>query len=276
MLTSPVLAAVAIAAGVSWLAIHEATNKADQRAVKATQALTVVTVALVAFCAWSVAGNRPALVEADLEKGKSLEVPASDSAPVLLVHGELPHVASGQTAGGTFELEVREEGEVLDRYEGQMGETWRTGRAGRRGQTQSLVVKNEHRFDLPPEASAHALKVTLTKEDGDLKGPMHVAVMSPPPPRPIIIGIGVVLATAAAIADVLTGKKNRSSLWVALLAAFAAALLDGITPHSSPMSVIGAGLLALIFGLPAGILIRGLVGALPLGRPPETPAPAAG
>lgn len=213
-------------------------------------------------------------MEADLSPGAALEVPASDIAPMVLVRGELPHVASGQTAAGGFELRVESDEGLVGRYDGTLGESWKQGRAGRRGQTQTLIKHDEARFDLPEEARAHPLQITVTKEDGELKGPLHVAVLSAPPSVPLVAGLGGLLAGAAAISDAVEGRKLRSSLWVALLGSFAVALLDGITPHSSPMAVAGAGMLGAIIGLPAWLFIKGLVAALPLGR--KTAEPAAG
>lgn len=271
MLTAPLLAAVAAAAGLSWLAVHDATAKADLRAVRATRLLAVGALALVAWCAWTVAGERPALAEADLAPGATLEVPATEAPPVLLVRGELPPVGGGESAAGTFELEVRGASGLVGRYDGTLGEQWKESRAGRSGQTRTLIVHDEERFALPEEAHAQPLQVRLTREEGDLEGPLHVAVLTPPPGRALVGGLGVALTLAAAVADRLTGGRSRTSLWVALLGAFSVALLDGITPHSSPLAIAGAGLLAVMLGLPAWLVVRGLVAALP-GRP----APAAG
>lgn len=275
MMTAPLLAALALAIGISWLAVHEARDRADQRIVRATQGLSVATVALVAWCAWSVAAERKALVEADLAPGAVLEVPAQSSPPMVLVRGQLPHVETGESAAGSVELEVRSEAELVGRYSATLGETWRQGRAGRSGQTQSLIVDDEARFDLPESAEAHPLRITLASEEGELEGPVHVAVLSPPPPWTMVAGVGAALAAVAAAFDLRSGRKTRSGLWIALLAAFSVALLDGVTPHSSPMAIAGAGLLALMIGFPAWLVIKGLVGTLPL-APPVSPEPTAG
>ncbi|NOY26584.1 MAG: hypothetical protein GXP62_11980 [Oligoflexia bacterium] len=141
MATTPVMTAIALAIAIGALAFYDGRDKGGETGSKSAAVASAIGVLLVAWVIWSVAGDRTPLVSGELQGDVVLNVPAQDTRVSLLVHADLPRVKTGQSSGGDYRLDVRVGEKVLDQLDGEVSETWRRGRAGRRGHTENLVAQ---------------------------------------------------------------------------------------------------------------------------------------
>ena len=259
------IGALAWMASTEWDKLHNARAKTLHRVALGMAALVA---ALISFSATSM---RTPLVSADLQPGSSpIEVQAGALPPSLLISGQLPPVSAGHDAGGNYKIEVKSGTELVLKHEGEFSEHWKAGRAGRRGQTQNLIQHSEERVDLPRDAANKALTVQLDQESGDLHSPVHIDVIPAPAPLAVAIGAGVLVALVGCGADVVSRMKGHAGVYASVMAGFGIALLNGITPHSPVMSIMGAGVLGVLIGAPSGFLLRSVAARF---TPAESPSP---
>ncbi|MCB9777150.1 MAG: hypothetical protein H6742_01135 [Alphaproteobacteria bacterium] len=274
LLTPTFVAALGVTGLVLFLAREHVGRLVDRRATMLSWAGLGVGAAVALWATLAVTTVQHPIAEADLlPGGATLELPAGAPHASLVVSGGLPDVNQGDSAAGTYQLEVREGDAVLARYDGTLEEHWNQSRAGRRAKTQSLVQHVEDRYDLPSEATGHPLMVRVTHENGDLKGPVHVAAIHAPPAVPAMAALAVIAVALASAADGFGGQRTRLGLFAGVLGAFGLTMLDGVTPHDSAMAVLGACILAGLVGLPVAILLRSVIVRV-VGGPEPEPVPA--
>ncbi len=260
MFTSVFLTAMLVVIGLCALAANEWQHmKGRGPRAAASGGLLLAGVAAV-WAAWAVAADKQPIASADLSPGRpALELDAGAMPPSLLVRGSLGVGGEGMAASGTYRVEVRDpEGHLLDRFEGDFEDHPSGGQSGYGPPGRSSDL--EDRFDLSADTAGKRLLVSVVEETGGLVDALEVQAL-PAPPRAVWIG-GLTLGATilGAIADRSASPiPSRSAIWAALLGSFGVALLDGVTPGSSPMAILGALIFAGLFGLPAGLLVRALV-----------------
>jgi len=230
-------------------------------------ALLVLVAGLSAVAtATRVALRQPTLAAAELSApGDSLDIPPLSDKVAIVVYGALPPIAQGESASGRYTLAVWDGDERVFQRSRVFEESWRQRRITRGVRMPVLTVDAEDRFDVPESVIGHALSVRLDRLEGDIVGPLHADAVPAPPAPTLIVVVGVVLTLLGSAVDGVEASRTSVSLYVGFLAAFSAALLEGVSPTSSRWAIAGPLFLGLLFGVPAGWWLRMLV-AWPMAR----------
>jgi len=275
-LMGPLGGAVLVVAIAGGLALRHG-DAVTQRGGALAGTLLVVGAALLALLvAGEVALPGAPLAQADFRhSGEELAMPPVEGPISVLVHGELPRIANGESASIHYTMALVDGDTPVLRRSGVLSEHYEKRRVARRVRMPFLVRVNERRIDLPPAPGSHVRKLRVEKLDGDIQGPLHAEVVRGLPPFDLLAAFAGLFVLGGAILDTLAEKRSRFSLFLGFLGVFALALLTGVTPGAPMRVILGPFFLALILGVPLGWLARGLVSwivsVVPLDRLRHTP-----
>lgn len=195
-------------------------------------------------------------VVGDVILHQQLDIPPHDGERTLLVRGE-PQAKSMDQGGAAvrYTVVVHEGEQAVVRQTGTFDSHWTQRRAARGVRLPAKVSHDEDRVVLPSHPGS-TLQVSLDQLDGELSGPVHLAVVPRPPSPWWVVGIGVVLALVGAGADAVEGGKTNLTALVAFLTVFATSVDLGLTDHDTLTTVIGPAATALFVGLLAALPVR--------------------
>ena len=215
------------------------------------------------------------IAEADLDpkSGTQLDFAVPDGRVQIVAHGEMGDPHSRNAGTGRYTVEVKEGDKFLVAFDGTLDQHSETRRVMKRGITNIEIKHLEGRHDLTADYAGKALTLRVTKEEGNLKGPMHVMVIHAPPPELAILLAGFILSLAGAVLDrkMKLGSKSYVGVGVAFYAAFALLVLESAHPLEVP-HLAAVVPMSLLLGAAAGGLCRALV--KPFVKPPPGAVPS--
>ncbi len=219
------------------------------------------------------------VAEADLapvdKGGKTLEVTIPTGDYELVVHGQMDVVRSRVRGRGEYSVEMRENGKLIQAFDGTLDQHVETRRVMKKGVTQIEVKHLEGRHDLKPEYAGKKVSITVTQEAGNLKGPMHVMVIHSPPSDPLVLIVGCILSLIGACVDrrVKEGAKSYVGIGAAFYVMFALLVLQSSHPLE-PLHLLAVVPMSLLLGAAGGGIFRVLV--KPFVKPLPGSVPASG
>ncbi len=179
----------------------------------------------------------------------------------LVVDAHLPLASERRDRTVHYDVDLVDDAGTHERFEGELGDSWRMRRLGRRGSAPSHIehLSAAHVVDVGTGAT-HVADVTLTGEQG--VSAVATVYRDHVPPTPVLYGGAVLLALGALAFDLWWNPAVGVTATMVTLSACMAALVFSSTAGGHPgiRDVIGAALVGAVVGVPgaatAGWLAR--------------------
>jgi hypothetical protein len=272
---APIAVSVAFIVGVTiFMVTREKELARDRRLKLVAFALFAISAVFTGWVDYSIVLAPDAIAEGDInvaaKGGGTVDFDVPSGAVQLRVDGETGDPVTRSGGRGGYEIEVREagaDGKVLQRVSGNIDHHVETQTFMKRGK-KTVAVDVASRQDLQSDLAGKKVTLALTREDGALRGPVHVRAIPAPPKDELVLAVGAVLALIGAVLDrrMKDGSKSYVAVGVAFYFAFAELMMRQNQPIEIP-KLAGVALISLLCGAAVGgvfrIIVRPFVKPLP-------------
>ena len=196
-------------------------------------------------------------------KGSTIVPAGAASEADVVVEARLPLASDRRDRTVHYDVDLVDDGGAHARVEGELGDSWRMRRMGRRGTAPShLEHLSESQVVAIGSGALHLADVTLVGEPGATA----VATAYPHrlPPTAVLYGLAIVLCIGALTLDRWWNPRATATATMITTAACAAALVFATSGagHPGVRDMIGAALVGAIAGVTIGTTAAWLVGRL--------------